>query len=108
LSRPEIRELMLEVINGLNQEEKITLAQLLNRQYLQQRWNSALADSSVLLVIPGYIEEHPQTNQEEIRLTSKLLLLMAMKWQEKNPKGIESLIYRQPTDSISNQGKTEQ
>jgi len=82
-------------MNHLSPEEKIAWLQLMKKRLLQPLYE-ATASEQFSSVVPEYVLS---LQKEELRLEAKVMLLIWMKWKEKNPGLTENIMDQHGLDS---------
>ncbi|MFM7357577.1 MAG: M56 family metallopeptidase [Sediminibacterium sp.] len=94
-TQTEAGKMLLEAMSHLGPEEKIAWLQLMKKRLLQPLYE-ATASEQFSSVVPEYVLS---LQKEELRLEAKVMLLIWMKWKEKNPGLTENIMDQHGLDS---------
>lgn len=107
LSREEMSQLMNEALQEFNMQDKIIWARLMRNKVFDHEMRDYSIDSS-LVIVPNQALAERESSSEAIRVQSKLMLLIWMKWREKYPTIMGQLIHKYSRDSVKVVLMTEQ
>lgn len=94
-TKMEVAKLFLEVMHELSREEKIAWLQLMKKRRMQPLTEATAPDPSFSALPDDVLS----LQEEEYRLEAKIMLLIRIKWKEKNPGLAKDFIDRSAFDS---------